>query len=144
MVNLNHLCTLVQTAMERNTSAKAAVEIALYDLWAQLHGAPLYQMLGGGDPAVLAGTERRYRTRAPARIAAGLGERPALRPRRGTYLNEQPQVEFQLEYTDRDGRVQQVSVRRFIPLIDLANIPRETVTLLYDPDDRGNVRLEGV
>jgi len=62
----------------------------------------------------------------------------------GTYLNEQPQVEFQLEYTDRDGRVQQVSVRRFIPLIDLANIPRETVTLLYDPDDRGNVRLEGV
>lgn len=33
-------------------------------------------------PAVLAGTERRYRTRAPARIAAGLGERPALRTRR--------------------------------------------------------------
>jgi len=40
--------------------------------------------------------------------------------------------------------VQQVSVRRFIPLIDLANIPRENVTLLYDPDDRGNVRLEDV
>jgi hypothetical protein len=52
VVNLNHLCTLVQTAMERNTSAKAAVEIALYDLWAQLHGAPLYQMLGGGDPVI--------------------------------------------------------------------------------------------
>ncbi|PSM14477.1 hypothetical protein [Stenotrophomonas maltophilia] len=60
----------------------------------------------------------------------------------GTYLNEQPQVEFQLEYTDRDGDVQRASVRRFIPLIDLANIPREHVTLLYDPDDRGNVRLE--
>jgi len=52
VVNLNRLCTLVQTAMERNTSAKAAVEIALYDLWAQLHGAPLYQMLGGGDPVI--------------------------------------------------------------------------------------------
>ena len=52
VVNLNHLRTLVQTAMERNTSAKAAVEIALYDLWAQLHGAPLYQMLGGGDPVI--------------------------------------------------------------------------------------------
>lgn len=62
----------------------------------------------------------------------------------GTYLNEQPQVEFQLEYTDRDGDVQRASVRRFIPLIDLANIPREHVTLLYDPDDRGNVRLEGM
>ncbi|MDV3470209.1 dipeptide epimerase [Stenotrophomonas sp. C3(2023)] len=52
VANLNQLCTLVQTSMERNTSAKAAVEIALYDLWAQLHGAPLYQMLGGGDPVI--------------------------------------------------------------------------------------------
>ena len=52
VVNLNRLCALVQTSMERNTSAKAAVEIALYDLWAQLHGAPLYQMLGGGDPVI--------------------------------------------------------------------------------------------
>ena len=52
VVNLNRLCALVQTSMQRNTSAKAAVEIALYDLWAQLHGAPLYQMLGGGDPVI--------------------------------------------------------------------------------------------
>ncbi|RRU74421.1 hypothetical protein [Stenotrophomonas maltophilia] len=62
----------------------------------------------------------------------------------GTYLNEQPQVEFQLEYIDREGNVQQARVRRFIPLIELANTPREHVTLLYDPDDRSNVRLEGV
>jgi len=62
----------------------------------------------------------------------------------GTYLNEQPQVEFQLEYIDREGNVQQARVRRFIPLIELANIPREHVTLLYDPDDRSNVRLEGI
>ena len=52
VANLNRLCALVQTSMERNSSAKAAVEIALYDLWAQLHGAPLYQMLGGGDPVI--------------------------------------------------------------------------------------------
>lgn len=52
VANLNRLCALVQGAMERNSSAKAAVEIALYDLWAQLHGAPLYQMLGGGDPVI--------------------------------------------------------------------------------------------
>ena len=50
--NLNHICGLIQNSMERNTSAKAAVEIAVYDLWGQLHGAPLYQMLGGGDPAI--------------------------------------------------------------------------------------------
>ncbi|MEG1681503.1 MAG: dipeptide epimerase, partial [Stenotrophomonas sp.] len=50
--NLNRICGLIQTSLERNTSAKAAVEIAIYDLWAQLHKAPLYQMLGGGDPVI--------------------------------------------------------------------------------------------
>ena len=52
IANLNHICGLIQNSMERNTSAKAAVEIAVYDLWGQLHGAPLYQMLGGGDPVI--------------------------------------------------------------------------------------------
>ena len=52
VADLNRLCALVHTAMEHNTSAKAAVEIALYDLWAQLHGAPLYQLLGGGEPLI--------------------------------------------------------------------------------------------
>ncbi|SOO29215.1 hypothetical protein XAP6164_3120013 [Xanthomonas phaseoli pv. phaseoli] len=52
MADLNRLCGLVQHALERNTSAKAAVEIALYDLWAQGFGAPLYQLLGGGTPRV--------------------------------------------------------------------------------------------
>lgn len=50
--DLNRLTRLVQTALERNTSAKAAVEIALYDLWAQRYGAPLYRLLGGGDPVI--------------------------------------------------------------------------------------------
>ncbi|HST45816.1 MAG TPA: dipeptide epimerase [Luteimonas sp.] len=52
IADLNANVHLVQSALERNTSAKAAVEIALYDLWAQLHGAPLYRMLGGGDPVI--------------------------------------------------------------------------------------------
>jgi len=52
IANLNRICGLIQGALERNTSAKAAVEIAVYDLWGQLHGAPLYQMLGGGDPVI--------------------------------------------------------------------------------------------
>ena len=50
--NLNRITRIVQTALERNTSAKAAVEIAVYDLWAQLYDAPLYRMLGGGEPVV--------------------------------------------------------------------------------------------
>ncbi|MBJ7574363.1 dipeptide epimerase [Luteimonas sp. MC1828] len=53
VADLNRNVALVQSAMERNTSAKAAVEIALYDLFAQLYGAPLYRVLGGGgDPVV--------------------------------------------------------------------------------------------
>jgi L-Ala-D/L-Glu epimerase len=52
VANLNRITRLIQGAMEKNTSAKAAVEIAVYDLFGQLYGAPLYKMLGGGDPVV--------------------------------------------------------------------------------------------
>lgn len=52
IANLNHITQLIQTALEKNTSAKAAVEIAVYDLFGQLYGAPLYKMLGGGDPVI--------------------------------------------------------------------------------------------
>ena len=55
IANLNRITDLIQTALERNTSAKAAVEIAVYDLWAQLYDAPLYKMLGGGGPVITTG-----------------------------------------------------------------------------------------
>jgi o-succinylbenzoate synthase len=50
--DLNRNTRLVQTALEKNTSAKAAVEIALYDLFGQSFDAPLYKVLGGGDPVI--------------------------------------------------------------------------------------------
>ncbi|MGH8079357.1 MAG: dipeptide epimerase, partial [Lysobacter sp.] len=52
IANLNRVTGLIQGAIEKNSSAKAAVEIAVYDLWGQLYGAPLYKMLGGGDPVI--------------------------------------------------------------------------------------------
>jgi len=52
IADLNRITHLVQTSMEKNTSAKAAVEIAIYDLWGQLYDAPLYRLLGGGDPVI--------------------------------------------------------------------------------------------
>src|SRR5688572_6621636 len=52
IADLNRITRLVQGAMEKNSSAKAAVEIAVYDLFGQLYGAPLYKMLGGGDPVI--------------------------------------------------------------------------------------------
>jgi L-alanine-DL-glutamate epimerase-like enolase superfamily enzyme len=38
--------------MFANFSAKAAVEIAVYDLFAQSFNAPLYKILGGGEPVI--------------------------------------------------------------------------------------------
>ena len=52
IANLNRITALIQGAMEKNSSAKAAVEIAVYDLFGQLYGAPLYKLLGGGDPVI--------------------------------------------------------------------------------------------
>ncbi|TWI11894.1 dipeptide epimerase [Aerolutibacter ruishenii] len=52
VANLNRITGLIQGALERNTSAKAAVEIAVYDLFGQLYGVPLYKALGGGDPLI--------------------------------------------------------------------------------------------
>ncbi|CAN5603813.1 dipeptide epimerase [soil metagenome] len=53
IADLNRITQLIQGALERNTSAKAAAEIAVYDLFGQLYRAPLYRMLGGGgDPVI--------------------------------------------------------------------------------------------
>jgi L-Ala-D/L-Glu epimerase len=45
---LNNICHHIQHAMVGNSSAKAALEIAIYDLWAKHFKTPLYKMLGGG------------------------------------------------------------------------------------------------
>src|SRR5690606_7251510 len=50
VADLNRLVRLVQEALRHNTSAKAAAEIAVHDLGAQRHGAPLYRAPGGGGP----------------------------------------------------------------------------------------------
>ena len=52
IANLNPLTNRIQKCIVRNFSAKAAVEIALYDLFGQLYGAPLYRLLGGGDNVI--------------------------------------------------------------------------------------------
>ena len=45
--NFEDLMLKLQSCVLKNTSAKAAVDIALYDLYGQLYGAPLYKLLGG-------------------------------------------------------------------------------------------------
>jgi L-alanine-DL-glutamate epimerase-like enolase superfamily enzyme len=48
--DLGDVLDRVQGALHGNPSAKAAVDIALHDLWAQTYGAALYRLLGGGRP----------------------------------------------------------------------------------------------
>jgi L-alanine-DL-glutamate epimerase-like enolase superfamily enzyme len=52
IANLNRITRLIQGALEKELERKAAVEIAVYDLFAQLYNAPLYKILGGGDPVI--------------------------------------------------------------------------------------------
>ncbi len=47
ITDFNQLIEINQRALQKNTSAKAAIEMALYDLFAQKCGLPLYQFLGG-------------------------------------------------------------------------------------------------
>ncbi len=42
----------VQKAIVHNTSAKAAVDMALYDLYGQLHNIPVYKLFGGARKSI--------------------------------------------------------------------------------------------
>ncbi len=47
IANLEEIMFRLDRCLVKNSSAKAAVDIALYDLYGQLYQAPLYQLLGG-------------------------------------------------------------------------------------------------
>ena len=52
IADLNNLTDTIQNSIVRNYSAKAATEMAIYDLYGQLYDAPLYKLLGGGDNVI--------------------------------------------------------------------------------------------
>lgn len=45
--NMEEIMERIDRSLVKNTSAKAAVDIAIYDLFGQLNKAPLYKLLGG-------------------------------------------------------------------------------------------------
>lgn len=45
--NIEEIMKKLDASMIHNSSAKAAVDIAIYDLYGKLHKAPLYKLLGG-------------------------------------------------------------------------------------------------
>lgn len=50
--NLDGIFRKLNSCMVKNTSAKAAVDMAIYDLYAKQHNTPLYKMLGGNTNQV--------------------------------------------------------------------------------------------
>ena len=50
--DLDGIMYRLHSSIVKNTSAKAAVDMAVYDLYAQRFGAPLYQLLGGAGDTV--------------------------------------------------------------------------------------------
>lgn len=58
----------LNSCLVNNTSAKAACDIALYDLFGQLYEAPLYKLLGGGRPSIT--TDITVSVNDPATMAA--------------------------------------------------------------------------
>ncbi len=51
--NFEELMLSLENSLVKNTSAKAAVDIALYDLYGQLYNAPLYKLLGGYSKEII-------------------------------------------------------------------------------------------
>jgi o-succinylbenzoate synthase len=47
IANIEAIMLQLERCLVKNTSAKAAVDMAVYDLYGQLYHAPLYQLLGG-------------------------------------------------------------------------------------------------
>lgn len=51
--DFENLLQAVNKCIVHNTSAKAAVDMALYDLYGQLYKVPVYKMLGGGKNKII-------------------------------------------------------------------------------------------
>ena len=51
--SLQCIFKVIEESIKGNNSAKAAVEVAIYDLWGKSLNTPLYKLLGGFDSTVL-------------------------------------------------------------------------------------------
>ena len=88
---MEELLSAISRSIVGNTSAKAAVEIAVWDLYAQQYGLPLYKLLGGGksgletdltisvnDPETMARDTADALSRGYDTLKIKVGENPAL------------------------------------------------------------------
>lgn len=59
----------------------------------------------------------------------------------GTYINEQPQMRFELSYTDYRGRTHAATLKRIVPLVQLNLIQAKTLPVFYLADHPERVAL---
>ena len=52
----------------------------------------------------------------------------------GTYINEQPQVRFELEYKDSKGKTHRANFKKVVDLLDMAITRAETIPIFYLAD----------
>jgi hypothetical protein len=88
-------------------------------------------LMGGGLGKFFLGSDEALRLkyegyRAEARL---LGAEQT-----GTYINEQPQVRFELEYHDRQGKTHQASFKKVVDLLNMAITQAETIPIFYLAD----------
>lgn len=57
----------------------------------------------------------------------------------GTYINNQPQVKFELEYTDSLGKKQHATIKKIVLLTDLVNIHQKEKEIFYSTNNHQNV-----
>ena len=61
----------------------------------------------------------------------------------GTYINEQPEVRFVVEYTDATGVIQRATVKKVVSLLDLGNIQTQrNCVVFYNPKTPNQVMFE--
>ncbi|WP_142687995.1 hypothetical protein [Chitinophaga polysaccharea] len=53
----------------------------------------------------------------------------------GTYINEQPQVRFELRYQDNLGKTHTASLKKIVPLLDLNMTKQESIPVFYLKED---------
>lgn len=59
----------------------------------------------------------------------------------GTYINEQPQIQFEIKFTDDRGQIHSASFKKIVSLMDLHNVGQTNRVILYMPDNPRKVML---
>ncbi|SKA21306.1 hypothetical protein SAMN04488128_1021613 [Chitinophaga eiseniae] len=90
----------------------------------------LLKLFSGGDPGTLLRIKY-YGIQTMAEVVSA--------SQTGTYINEQPQVKFELRYKDEYGKTYNAELKKIVSLIDLGMTRQETVSIFYLKDKPSEV-----